>query len=266
MNRNCLSYWFPKLQAAGLPVPKTEILMMPDEHAKIIWSLFDGKCTPEQAESLKPFEASVADACDRMGYPCFLRTGHFSGKHNWKNTCFVPDRACVGHRIYNLCEMSEMVGMFGELPWRIWCVREFLPTRPIATLQRYGDMPLVREVRAFVRGGEILCVHPYWPAGAIEEGFREPPENLASIIAMANCVDRLDDAAELNQILSLAAHVFSDDGAWSVDVLWTELGLYVTDMAEADRSFHWPDCRNSTLKPPHTESTAARDQPQEPVI
>ena len=26
VNRNCLSYWFPKLLAAGVPVPRTEIV------------------------------------------------------------------------------------------------------------------------------------------------------------------------------------------------------------------------------------------------
>jgi hypothetical protein len=31
-------------------------------------------------------------------------------------------------------------------------------------------------------------------------------------------------------------------GAWSVDILETKRGWFVTDMAEASKSFHWPEC------------------------
>jgi hypothetical protein len=31
-------------------------------------------------------------------------------------------------------------------------------------------------------------------------------------------------------------------GAWSVDILETKRGWFVTDMAEAEKSFHWPEC------------------------
>lgn len=33
--------------------------------------------------------------------------------------------------------------------------------------------------------------------------------------------------------------------AWSVDVLETRRGWFVTDMAEAARSFHWPGCEHA---------------------
>ena len=32
-------------------------------------------------------------------------------------------------------------------------------------------------------------------------------------------------------------------GHWSVDILETERGWYVTDMALAPRSWHWPHCK-----------------------
>jgi hypothetical protein len=39
------------------------------------------------------------------------------------------------------------------------------------------------------------------------------------------------------------------EGEWSVDCLWTDRGWYVTDMAVAATSYHWPAC-NRLL--PHT--------------
>ncbi len=53
------------------------------------------------------------------------------------------------------------------------------------------------------------------------------------------------DGEPLAQALSLArrvADLFNGDGAWSVDLLPTERGWFITDMAIMERSFHWPDC------------------------
>jgi hypothetical protein len=36
-----LSHWFPLIEAAGLPVPKTIILEMPEAARKDVWEAFD---------------------------------------------------------------------------------------------------------------------------------------------------------------------------------------------------------------------------------
>jgi len=41
--KTALSYWFPKIEAAGIPVPRTKILRMPREAREAIWAAFDGK-------------------------------------------------------------------------------------------------------------------------------------------------------------------------------------------------------------------------------
>lgn len=84
MDRNCLSYWFPKLQAAGVPVPRTEIVTTdaPLRH------LLDG--VPfASIPGWDEFYATLATVVDRINcYPFFLRTGQGSGKHNWWQTCY----------------------------------------------------------------------------------------------------------------------------------------------------------------------------------
>jgi hypothetical protein len=42
-DRTALSYWFPKIQAAGIPVPRTTIVRMPKEAQEAIWAAFDGR-------------------------------------------------------------------------------------------------------------------------------------------------------------------------------------------------------------------------------
>lgn len=260
-NRNCLSYWFPKLQESGVPVPRTEIVRCgPDTDLSLF---LDGK----EPTGWKEFLKKISFACQEIGYPCFLRTGQGSGKHQWKDTCYVESANNLIQHIGNLVEWSHIVDFMG-LDHDVWVVRELLPTEPIAILPAYGDFPLVREVRGFIRNGNIICIHPYWPEKAVREGFgmryeeeydsfgndekeedfkpgwkngRHPiPGDLDEIIRAASIIP--SPIAPWEQLLKRVAGAFAGDGAWSVDVLETTNGLYVTDMAEAHRSFHWEGC------------------------
>ncbi len=46
--------------------------------------------------------------------------------------------------------------------------------------------------------------------------------------------------AEIRSLASRAGAAIG--GAWSVDILETTRGWFVTDMAEAHKSYHWPTC------------------------
>ena len=67
---------------------------------------------------------------------------------------------------------NERTGQEGIFPRSYVNVSEEKgPTVPAAADQpqpsNYGNMPLVKEVRAFIRGGQVVCAHPYWPPGAV---------------------------------------------------------------------------------------------------
>jgi len=245
MDRNCLSYWFPKLQAAGLPVPRTEIVRT---EVNLI-ELLEGNTPAGWGGFLADLNVAIGKI---GGSPCFLRTGQGSGKHQWKRTCYLDlATGTLPNHIARLVEWSETVDFIG-LPSNVWVVRELLPTEPLCVLPAYGDMPLVPEARCFVKDGNVLCWHPYWPINAIRDGFpvakpedrfaeeakRDVPANFEEIVAGAHALD-------MRQFLPLAeraAVVFAGDGAWSVDLLPTRRGWFVTDMAIAQRSFHWEGC------------------------
>jgi hypothetical protein len=232
VDRTALSYWFPLIDAAGLPVPRTLITKMPVPAQQCIWAGFDGK-DGDDPKALGAFIAQLKDLADRVGYPCFLRTDHTSGKHEWEHTCFVKSADRIGRHVFSIAEHSEICDMIG-LPWDTWVVREYLPIIPHGVCPSYGNMPLCREFRFFVVDGEVKCWHPYWPAGAIEQGGAD--ESLFDVLSHLADVEY----SQLHRLAQKAARAV--DGAWSVDILETERGWHVTDMAEAHKSFHWEGC------------------------
>lgn len=233
-DKTCMSYWFPKIKAAGLPVPRTTMLDMPEDALRAIYNVFDMLPVGDEAE---PFFEKVMAVAEDMGFPVFLRTGHTSGKHDWSRTCFVEIRKQIPSHVIALVEFSGLVDFVG-LPVNVWAVREFLPTKPVGRCDAYHGMPVCKEFRFFVNGGEIECFHPYWPDKALEQGRFVPKDGFELEDLYAT-----DDEAALREIASSAG--LAVGGRWSVDLLETENGWYVTDMAEAEKSFHWEGCDNA---------------------
>lgn len=274
---NCLSHWLPKLQAAGVPVPKTrlvhtepdlrgdELLQLLDGNAPPGWEAFLGRLTVAVLEQYHETAALIPSG----GEPAkvFLRTGQTSGKHNWKNTCCITDPTKVGQHVGAIAEYSAMAGFFG-LPMNVWAVREFLAVEPIMTLSAYGDFPLVPEVRAFIREGAIVCIHAYWPPDAILKGMvrehrvamrtdREKRAAFEEAAFLAGAI-HVEDIIPLTATIQKVADAFKADGFWSVDLLKTTAqdsatpGVwYVTDMALGAQSFHMEGC---PLDPKNTKT------------
>ena len=244
----CMSYWFPKIVAAGLPVPRTTLLTMPMDAFMDIYRLFDGKDMEGKAE---PFFVELRAAAADIGFPVFLRTGLTSGKHEWDRTCYVTKAEDVAEHAMNILYFWECCGI-GNPDTNIWAVREFLPTLPLGVCPHYDNMPICREFRFFVNDGAIVCWHPYWPRHALERGG--VPEDQLDRIYDALC--RGGDDPALHKIASEAGRVLG--GAWSVDLLETSRGWYLTDMAVAAQSFHWEGCAAAAAR----ESGPASRQPE----
>lgn len=252
-DRNCLSHWFPKLEAAGLPVPRTRIVPCETD----LRILLDGN-TPLFFED---FTWDLHNAALEVGgYPFFLRTGQGSGKHQWRDTCYVNGQADLSQHVYNLVEWSECVDFMG-LPTNVWAVRELLPTKPVAVCPYYKDMPVCKEFRFFVKDGEVICYHPYWPAQAlVQGGVWGVPLALSAewwkerywTVDAAHEAD-YESLCHLSISEYMPLHGLARDaglalgGEWSIDILETERGWYVTDCALAARSFHWEGCEKAEL-------------------
>lgn len=231
---NCISYWLPLLQAAGVEVPRTEIVATKCD----LVMLLDGQMPDGYEAFIEALEAAVR----KIGVPCFLRTGHTSGKHDWRSTCHVTDITKIRSHVTSLVDYSECVSLMG-LPVNMWTVREFIQLD--APFETRRGMPVAREFRFFVRGGaglvdgEILCFHPYWPDEALEAQRPTDPEWRVKL-AELNLLDDKDLDA-LRAMAAQAGKPFSGD--WSIDFAHAMDGRWIAiDMAEAKRSFHWEGC------------------------
>lgn len=227
---NCISAWFPRLERAGVPVPKTRILEVPED-MRDLWNLLDGK--PSRGAAWLQAQI-MAVAPDLGGYPMFLRTGHTSAKHEWADTCCLCGDAEIVPHIFRIVEYSEMVSFIG-LPIGVWAVREMLPTAP-AFYAFDGRMPIVREFRFFIRDGAIEHVQPYWPPSSIR--YPSEADWLSRLRGMS--VLREVDRFIIDPILAAVCAEFHE--YWSVDLLQTADAArpwVVTDMARGDDSFRW---------------------------
>lgn len=221
-----LSWWFPRIKRAGLPVPATIILRAPEG----LTSIADGGPFPIGFDN---FEGHMLNAITRVGGPpAFIRTDFTSGKHDWERTCWYTGERELGFHIIALVEYSMMVDIMG-LPVDVFAFRQVIPTTPIFHAFA-GRMPIVREFRFFVRDGIVEHIQPYWPADAILS-----PD-------VADWRERLELAAELGERTgwhlcqdAATAGVAVGGGYWSVDFLEDATGRWwLIDMARGEDSYH----------------------------
>ncbi|MCK5016405.1 MAG: hypothetical protein KAS32_04960, partial [Candidatus Peribacteraceae bacterium] len=119
---NSLVYWYPILQEIRIPTPKTVIV-----HSGLceLGIMSDGKLP----EGWEVFKKKLKQAMDEIGYPCFLRTGQMSNKHNWKRSCLINKPSDIQSHVTDLVETSYIANIAGS-PFRFdfWVVRELLET------------------------------------------------------------------------------------------------------------------------------------------
>ncbi len=232
LNRNRMSWWLPRVPMR-IAIPVTRFVGYSGRDSLV--DLLDGK-VPDGFYKLR---TGLTEMGDELGWPIFLRTDYLSGKHSWKNTCYVSGREDVSKHIGALIEHSLMADM-ETFPVDIWVARKMIPTSP-AFIYVPGQMPIVKERRYFVQDGKVVCHHPYWP----EDVFND------QCTSRSDWRERLDVINEeprhevrlLSKLSSIVATAIG--GQWSIDWLWSESEgkWYLIDMAEAKHSYHWPGCR-----------------------
>jgi len=183
-------------------------------------------------------------AADGFGYPVFLRSDEASNKHDWLNSCFIQKKEDVARGIRNILEFTEMV--FFGLSFKGVVVREFLKLK--TGFHAFSGMPIAREFRFFVREGDVLCMHPYWPPAAIRRADRE------DWLPVLRKMSRIDDVEETllrtysREIAQAVKGVNPPHDFWSIDFCETADGYwYLTDMARGEDSYHWGTCPNVVL-------------------
>lgn len=240
-DKNSMLYWYPKLlEVGGLPMPRTEIVRLD----------IDGPEPCPACEGSLPASDvhwdSILKAARKIGYPLFMRTGHMSGKHSWKDACHVPDEASLKDHISRLFTLSSMCGLMG-LPVDCLVFRELMPMDGRFTAF-YGDMPVNTEYRYFVRDGHVLCRHWYWVKDAIARGTPDKKLPVGWNIMLDEMRDKTteQDFDIIDRYAMKASARFK--GCWSIDFCRALDGRWILiDMAQGKDSWHPEGCRNHEM-------------------
>ena len=234
--QNTMFYWYPKIKDLDIPQPKTESY----------------KFTKDEYKTLHKTEGiptTLYDNCilvaEKIGFPLFMRTDNSSCKHGWKKTCYVEIKESLKMHLFELLSTSMMQGWmsyndnglffreFIELDYGYYGDKKFTAF--------YGEFPVNRERRYFIRDGKIQCHHPYWYPDAIQNSSIDSPYK-DMILEQINSENRTE-IEQLSNYALMVAKIFPEywsvDFAKSIDDTW-----YLIDMARGEDSFHWLECKH----------------------
>ena len=239
VSESSLLYWFPKVKNLGFRVPRTIFLPIPDldRHEYVDG---DGAC-------LEPHIGNILKCAKLIGYPLFLRTDLASGKHNWNKSCYVEKEEDLISHVREVLEFNYMADILG-LPCKALVFREYIPLESYF-VAFWGEMPVAKERRVFVRDGKVICHHAYWVEAAIVDGTRRVwnklPTDWKEILDKKINAISIDEEAHLLKYALLVAKAIK--GYWSVDFAKAKTGEWVLiDMGKGECSWHQEDCEFNT--------------------
>jgi len=222
-------YWFPMIKDLDIPQPRTEMVELKADYWDLMGVLDGVRC-----ESLEAQIPELVAAGEKIGTPLFMRTSHTSGKHDWSDTCFVPDLTKIKRHVGMLIQDTSLK----TIPLDAFVLREYIEmdSRFIA----FDDgMPVNPERRYFINNGEIQCHHPYWIPEAIAES-RVLPDDWLEKLALMN-IETDEEVGLLTAYAQMIAGIFPE--YWSVDFCKAKDGRWILiDMATGEASWHDERC------------------------
>lgn len=228
INRSSMLYWYPLVKGLPIPQPKTEFVLSKDNW----WKYLDGEMLPEQDMS------TLKKAIKRMGYPVFIRTDLASGKHQYLSSSYIDSEDKIAQNLFGLIEQNAL----RDLWFDTIVVREFIHLDYKFTA--FGGLPIAAERRYFIKDGQVICRHSYWPEDAIRFYGNE---DVWKDTTWEKWLQEMNTESEVEiRTLTRYAEMIASvlDGAWSVDFARGRNGMwYFIDAAVAERSWH-PPCKN----------------------
>ncbi len=172
-------YWWPLVKEIGIPVPRTEIIEIPEgQDLQIL----------DDMNILRQYTGRIKEIASLLKYPLFFRTDMVSGKHQWTESCFISHEQALIRNMFNTIEFGWIADIIG-IPCHALVFREFLECD--YQFKAFDGMPITKERRLFVRDGVVECSHPYWPEEAIE-GYTDA-ENWKDLLDKTNMLYEEDD-------------------------------------------------------------------------
>ena len=234
MPTNSALEWFPGIEKAGLPVPRT--LMVPYDHRAY--------CAAMEGEGdldYPSLHAAIVTAAEAIGYPVFIRTDLASAKHHGPKAYRASNKDEIDHVLSATVEDNEVKFWLSHEGPKAFMVRGWLEL--VAPFKAFGHHPIAREWRLFVTDKELLCSHFYWPEAAIQ--FYSVDTRPGRWKIQRTAMERQSFPDDLVGMAIKAAAVQDGEEAWSVDfALDVDGKWWLIDMAVASSSWHPFDCQN----------------------
>ncbi len=230
MNKDSLLFWYPLIQDLLIPQPKTSMRTLSEREKSQFGNWIEGQPSKEITHVLRDLRAII----QKYGYPVFIRTDLASGKHSYKDSCFIPSEDKLKHNLAEVIEFNYCADIMG-LPFEAIIVREFIELEaPFKAF--WGNLPIAKERRLFIKEGKIDGYYPYWPEDAIkpdDEGFL--PDNWKEQLESLNKIDSRERKT-LTKYAMLVAELL--EGYWLVDFAKSKNGEWILiDMATGERSW-----------------------------
>ena len=229
--KSSMHFWWPVIQKLGIDAPKTKEVPLAKHE---IFALASERI-PKTV--VRKIEATAKE----FGTPFFLRTDLSSGKHSWVKTYFVNSIGNLDRHIYEIISHHLLADIFG-IPFSSFFVREYIPLESYFTAF-WGDMPVAKERRYFIKDSKVQCHHEYWVEGAVREGMERKGIPESDWLPKLRNLNR-EEAKEVEELSNIAAKVGRHfDGYWSVDFAKAKDGRWLLiDMGKGEISYHKPDC------------------------
>jgi len=231
MKESSMLNWFPKICDLDIPMPETFVVKIPYQKLS---GILDGEQLPDRYVTL------IEQASQMLGYPLFLRTDNSSQKHDWKNTCYVENSDQLQGHISMLIDSNGAC----DLVDNAIILREYIQMYSLFSAF-WGDFPVSREMRNFIRDGKIQCKHWYWFEEVMKKQGRPVDSTWKQKLKYLNTLTD-ESKRTLDHYLHLVAERFPE-GYWSVDFCQGVDGKwYLIDMARGEVSFHYPTCEKAS--------------------
>lgn len=237
MDKTSMLYWWPKIKGLKIPMPETEIILCKENLSDIL-NETEADLFTEQGLRAHIDIPAVEKACEKLGYPVFIRSDATSHKHNWEKSCYLTKKEDIVPHLIDISSFSASCDIFGGIPFNAVIVRKYIPMDNLFTAFS-GRMPVNPEWRIFIKDHKLLCAHWYWVEDAIQT-----PSIMNWKAKMQKAKEAKDNATSgIDGYASMVATVF--DGCWSVDFCKAADGEWqLIDMAEGFKSWHPEECHN----------------------
>lgn len=235
--KNDASYWLYRTQFCKFNIPYTEVHEINDEWLE--WLKSDSYSNEKVNEFGEYLHSLIKGTKLKNEDKLFIKTGVFSGKFDFNNSCCLLMEGSLGKQFLNIFYDAML---FNTESSREIVFRHFIETnynRPSI----YNGMKLNTEFRAFIdfNNNTLLDIFNYWDAETMLSNLsRNDLETFKGIYK-----DIEYDYAKLKP--ALANHIKNEcdiskselEGTWSVDFLWDGEKFWMIDMALGKQSYYY---------------------------